>query len=38
MESKQPPQQQPPPGSTEHMRPEPRDAMTDYTGRDLLAG
>ncbi|NKQ52099.1 SDR family oxidoreductase [Amycolatopsis sp. K13G38] len=31
-----PPQQQEPPGSTEEMRPKPRDAMSDYTGRDLL--
>ncbi|SFB41889.1 NAD(P)-dependent dehydrogenase, short-chain alcohol dehydrogenase family [Amycolatopsis marina] len=33
----QPPQQQNPPGSTEQMRPEPRDSMEDYEGRGLLA-
>ncbi|HEX2133011.1 MAG TPA: SDR family oxidoreductase [Actinophytocola sp.] len=35
-ERKQPPQQQPHPGSTEEMTPEPRDSMSDYQGRDLL--
>lgn len=33
----QPPQQQPPPGETERMRPEPKDTMADYRGRDRLA-
>ncbi|SFQ31164.1 NAD(P)-dependent dehydrogenase, short-chain alcohol dehydrogenase family [Amycolatopsis arida] len=34
----QPPQRQEPPGETDEMRPEPRDEMADYVGRDLLAG
>ncbi|AXB42176.1 SDR family oxidoreductase [Amycolatopsis albispora] len=34
----QPPQGQRPPGDTGDMRPEPRDEMSDYQGRDLLAG
>jgi NAD(P)-dependent dehydrogenase (short-subunit alcohol dehydrogenase family) len=33
-----PPQQQPYPGDTGDMTPEPRDEMADYVGRDLLAG
>jgi NAD(P)-dependent dehydrogenase (short-subunit alcohol dehydrogenase family) len=33
-----PPQEQPYPGRTGEMTPEPRDEMADYTGRDLLAG
>lgn len=33
-----PPQNQPYPGSTGEMAPEPRDEMRDYVGRDLLAG
>ncbi|MFD2472868.1 SDR family oxidoreductase [Amycolatopsis silviterrae] len=33
-----PPQQQEPPGSTEDMDPRPRDSMTGYEGRGLLAG
>lgn len=33
-----PPQQQEPPGSTGEMTPQPGDVMSDYTGRDLLAG
>jgi NAD(P)-dependent dehydrogenase (short-subunit alcohol dehydrogenase family) len=33
-----PPQQQEPPGSTDRMRPEPRDSMAGYRGRELLAG
>jgi NAD(P)-dependent dehydrogenase (short-subunit alcohol dehydrogenase family) len=37
-EKNQPPQQQEPPGSTEQMRPEPRDSMEDYEGRGLLEG
>jgi NAD(P)-dependent dehydrogenase (short-subunit alcohol dehydrogenase family) len=36
--TKPPPQQQSPPGTTEKMRPEPRDSMADYTGRGLLRG
>lgn len=32
------PQNQPYPGSTGEMAPEPRDEMRDYVGRDLLAG
>ncbi|MFI7672934.1 SDR family oxidoreductase [Actinophytocola sp. NPDC049390] len=35
-ERKQPPQQQNPPGETDRMRPEPRDEMSGYVGRDLL--
>ena len=31
-----PPQQQDPPGTTDRMRPEPRDEMRDYVGRGLL--
>ncbi|WP_431876057.1 SDR family oxidoreductase [Amycolatopsis sacchari] len=31
-----PPQQQRPPGTTAEMDPQPRDTMSDYTGRDLL--
>jgi NAD(P)-dependent dehydrogenase (short-subunit alcohol dehydrogenase family) len=34
----QPPQQQAAPGSTEDMRPEPKDTMEGYTGRELLRG
>lgn len=34
----QPPQQQQPPGTTPPMRPQPRDTMADYEGRDLLRG
>ncbi|GAB1515311.1 SDR family oxidoreductase [Actinophytocola sp. KF-1] len=34
--AEQPPQQQNPPGETGDMRPEPRDEMTGYVGRDLL--
>lgn len=34
----QPPQQQTPPGSSEDMRPEPKDTMESYVGRDLLRG
>ncbi|MGH3519939.1 MAG: SDR family oxidoreductase [Haloechinothrix sp.] len=37
-EHNQPPQQQEPPGSTDQMRPHPRDFMTDYQGSGLLAG
>ncbi|WP_153031699.1 SDR family oxidoreductase [Amycolatopsis sp. YIM 10] len=37
-EHNQPPQGQRPPGSTGDMRPEPRDEMADYQGRELLAG
>jgi NAD(P)-dependent dehydrogenase (short-subunit alcohol dehydrogenase family) len=37
-QGQQPPQQQPYPGQTGEMAPEPRDEMTDYVGRDLLAG
>ncbi|WP_409181169.1 SDR family oxidoreductase [Amycolatopsis sp. VS8301801F10] len=33
-----PPQQQDPPGTTADMDPRPRDSMTDYEGRGLLAG
>ncbi|WP_037366389.1 SDR family oxidoreductase [Amycolatopsis orientalis] len=33
-----PPQQQDPPGATADMDPRPRDSMTDYEGRGLLAG
>ncbi|PKV96743.1 NAD(P)-dependent dehydrogenase (short-subunit alcohol dehydrogenase family) [Amycolatopsis echigonensis] len=33
-----PPQQQDPPGTTAEMDPRPRDSMTDYEGRGLLAG
>ncbi|WP_240690572.1 MULTISPECIES: SDR family oxidoreductase [unclassified Amycolatopsis] len=33
-----PPQQQDPPGTTAEMDPQPRDSMTDYEGRGLLAG
>lgn len=32
----QPPQSQQPPGETGPMRPQPRDTMSDYVGRDLL--
>ncbi|MPY85447.1 MAG: SDR family oxidoreductase [Actinophytocola sp.] len=38
MTEQQPPQQQQPPGETPPMRPQPRDTMADYVGRDLLAG
>ncbi|WP_199433299.1 SDR family oxidoreductase [Qaidamihabitans albus] len=34
----QPPQEQQPPGETGQMRPQPRDSMADYPGRDLLRG
>jgi NAD(P)-dependent dehydrogenase (short-subunit alcohol dehydrogenase family) len=37
-QGQQPPQQQPYPGQTDEMAPEPRDEMADYVGRDLLAG
>lgn len=33
-----PPQQQEPPGDTDELAPQPRDEMSDYVGRDLLAG
>lgn len=33
-----PAQQQSPPGSTEQMRPQPRDTMSDYQGTGLLSG
>jgi NAD(P)-dependent dehydrogenase (short-subunit alcohol dehydrogenase family) len=33
-----PPQEQPYPGETGDMTPQPRDEMADYAGRDLLAG
>ncbi|MEV0588631.1 SDR family oxidoreductase [Nonomuraea sp. NPDC050310] len=33
-----PPQEQPYPGHTDRMTPEPKDEMRDYQGRDLLAG
>ncbi|WP_020659586.1 SDR family oxidoreductase [Amycolatopsis benzoatilytica] len=33
-----PPQRQEPPGSTAEMDPRPRDSMTEYEGRGLLAG
>jgi NAD(P)-dependent dehydrogenase (short-subunit alcohol dehydrogenase family) len=33
-----PPQEQPYPGRTGEMTPQPRDEMADYAGRDLLAG
>lgn len=33
-----PPQRQEPPGTTGAMRPQPRDSMADYVGRDLLRG
>jgi NAD(P)-dependent dehydrogenase (short-subunit alcohol dehydrogenase family) len=35
-ERNQPPQQQQPPGDTDAMRPEPKDSMSGYVGRDLL--
>jgi len=35
-EQNQPPQQQSRPGTTADMRPEPKDSMSDYVGRDLL--
>ncbi|MFC4852147.1 SDR family oxidoreductase [Actinophytocola glycyrrhizae] len=35
-EQNQPPQQQETPGDTGDMRPEPRDSMSGYVGRDLL--
>jgi NAD(P)-dependent dehydrogenase (short-subunit alcohol dehydrogenase family) len=35
-ERNQPPQQQKPPGDTDAMRPEPKDSMSGYIGRDLL--
>ena len=38
MTEQPPPQSQTYPGSTGHMDPEPRDEMTGYVGRDLLAG
>lgn len=38
MNEKIPAQQQEPPGSTEHMRPRPRDLMRDYGGSELLSG
>ncbi|MCP2163717.1 SDR family oxidoreductase [Goodfellowiella coeruleoviolacea] len=37
-DSQLPPQEQQPPGTTGQMRPEPRDSMADYVGRDLLRG
>lgn len=33
-----PPQQQQAPGTTDRMRPEPKDTMADYRGRELLTG
>lgn len=37
-ETRIPPQQQEPPGTTADMTPQPKDSMTEYRGRDLLAG
>ena len=33
-----PAQQQEPPGTTDEMRPQPKDSMSDYRGRELLVG
>jgi NAD(P)-dependent dehydrogenase (short-subunit alcohol dehydrogenase family) len=37
-QGQQPSQEQPYPGDTGEMAPQPHDEMADYTGRDLLAG